>query len=255
MAEVASHHSDSTRDVDDLFQILVRARGKSPPLARRDILKQLQDGALPIMLHIKGGVRSIGPVRPPTPEERVKEKRTGKIAKARYGTTPRKGVTSLVDSQSWDSILLLRIRGEKLVIEPGCAFDYPWGAYNFTIANWSLVEELWPNPRRLDPPAPAPETAPPSPPVEPETAPLSPPVESEVAPKVSREDWIYQYLTEDRQKDLVKRHNHKSAATREMYNAMRKDPRVEPYARARNIERHPLVQKLFPSSKPKKKKG
>jgi hypothetical protein len=155
---------DSTRTVDDLFQILVHTRGKSPPLARRGILKQLQDGALPVIAHIKGGVRSIGVVREPTPEEQVQEKRTGIIAEARYSTTPPEGVTLPVDSQSWEHILLLRIRGERLVIEPGCALDYPWNAYSFTVANWSLVEELWPNPNRVRPdlavPAPKPEDLP-----------------------------------------------------------------------------------------------
>ena len=54
--------SDSEHTVDDLFQLLVRTRGKKPELARRDILKQLQDDALLIMLHIKGGVREVAPV-------------------------------------------------------------------------------------------------------------------------------------------------------------------------------------------------
>src|SRR5712672_2447007 len=101
MAEAASNHSESKRTVDDLFQLLVHTRRKSPSLARRDILKQLQDDGLPIDLHIEGGVRSIGPVRGPTPEERLEEKRTGIVAGARYSTTPPKGVTLPVDPQSW----------------------------------------------------------------------------------------------------------------------------------------------------------
>jgi hypothetical protein len=140
--------SDSKHTVDDLFQILVHAHGKKPELARPDILKQLQDGALLIELHIKGGVRSIGPVRPPTPEEQMEERRTGIVAEARYSTTPPEGVTLSVDPQSWEGVLLLRIRDKSLVIEPGCNFDYPWDAYSFSIADWSLIEQLWPNPNR-----------------------------------------------------------------------------------------------------------
>ena len=73
-------------------------------------------------------------------------------------------------------------------------------------------------------------------------------------PKVSREDWLDQYLTEQRQKDLTTRHNGVTSATKEIHELMKNDPTVEAYAHARNIERHPIVRKLFPPSRPSKKK-
>jgi hypothetical protein len=72
---------------------------------------------------------------------------------------------------------------------------------------------------------------------------------------VEREEWIDRYLTEERQNDLLKRHNQKLPAVLEIHDAMVKDPTVKAYSRARNIERHPLVQKLFPRSRRKKKKS
>jgi hypothetical protein len=76
-------------------------------------------------------------------------------------------------------------------------------------------------------------------------------------PKVSREVWLDQYLTEERQKDLATRHNGVTSATKEIHELMKNDPTVEAYAHARNIERHPTVWSLFPPSRPSKlkKKG
>ena len=34
------------------------------------------------------------------------------------------------------------VRDGMLIVEPNCGLDYPWDAYSFTVANWSLVEEL-----------------------------------------------------------------------------------------------------------------
>jgi hypothetical protein len=234
----ASTASDHT--VDDLFQILVHARGKKPELARRDILKQLQDKGLPIELHIRGGVRSIGPVRQPTPGEQVEEMRTG-IATARYNTTPPEGVTLPVDPQSWEGILLLRIRSGKLVIEPGCAFDYPWDAYSFSIANWSLVEELWPNPNRVrsDPPAPAPKSE--DLPVPSTTVP-----EPALEPKMRRSDWIEAYLTKEKGKELVDKYDRVGKAAEAVNYTMEADPKVDAFKNSRSIEPFLITAKLYP---------
>src|SRR5262245_34627170 len=40
----------------------------------------------------------------------------------------------------------LRIDDGRLIVEPRCSLDYPWDAYSFTIANLSLINELWPPP-------------------------------------------------------------------------------------------------------------
>jgi hypothetical protein len=73
-------------------------------------------------------------------------------------------------------------------------------------------------------------------------------------PKVEREEWLYKYLTEERQVDLSRRHNKITSAASELHAKMMVDPAVEAYAHARNIERHPMVRKLFPPSRPSKKK-
>jgi hypothetical protein len=78
---------------------------------------------------------------------------------------------------------------------------------------------------------------------------------SAVSPlKVPRDEWLDQYLTEERQADLTKRHNGVTSATKEIHELMKHDPTVEAYAHARNIERHPIVRRLFPPSRPSKKK-
>jgi hypothetical protein len=73
-------------------------------------------------------------------------------------------------------------------------------------------------------------------------------------PKVLRAEWLDRYLTEKRQADLTTRHNTVTSATKEIHELMKGDPIVEAYAHARNIERHPIVRRLFPPSRPSKKK-
>lgn len=71
---------------------------------------------------------------------------------------------------------------------------------------------------------------------------------------IDREEWLDKYLTKDCQVDLSNRHNKITSVAIELHAIMLKDPTVEAYAHARNIERHPMVRKLFPPSRPSKKK-
>jgi hypothetical protein len=76
---------------------------------------------------------------------------------------------------------------------------------------------------------------------------------SAAAPKIPRNEWLDRYLTQECQRDLATRHNEISSVAREINKTMSDDPTVEAYARARNIERHPIVRKLFARRPPKKK--
>jgi hypothetical protein len=154
MAGIDDDHSAPKRTVDDVFQYLTRVLNFPPRKARQEILEKLQLEQLAMDFHVKGGVRSLGVVRSCTAEERAEEERTGLISSARYETTP---LEKPVHPDSWGSLLSLRIaEGGKLVVEPLAALTWPWDAYSFTIANWSLVQELWPNPTQASAPQPAP---------------------------------------------------------------------------------------------------
>jgi hypothetical protein len=72
--------------------------------------------------------------------------------------------------------------------------------------------------------------------------------------KVEREEWLNKYLTKECQNDLSMRHNGITSAATELHDLMLKDSTVEAYARARNIERHPIVRNLFPPGRSSKKK-
>jgi hypothetical protein len=73
---------------------------------------------------------------------------------------------------------------------------------------------------------------------------------------VTRVQWLNNYLTEKRQEDLLARYDTKTSAAGAIHKNMLKDKTVDAYARARNIERHPIMQSLYPDgSSPKKKKG
>ena len=73
-------------------------------------------------------------------------------------------------------------------------------------------------------------------------------------PKVPRDVWLNHHLTDERQKDLVNWHYELTGAVHEIHNTMLKDPTVDAYARARNIERHPIMRRLYPSGHPSKVK-
>jgi hypothetical protein len=142
--------------------------------------------------------------------------------------------------------------------DAGVGFDYVT-VFGIEIAREDVLAQLSPIAEPETPPvesettSPAePETTPPSSSIELETAPSSPPVE---VSKVTREQWLDRYLTEERQQALLLRHNDKLPAMREIHGVMSKDPTVDAYARARNIERHPIVRKLFPPTRRRKKKG
>ena len=73
--------------------------------------------------------------------------------------------------------------------------------------------------------------------------------------KVEREEWLNKCLTKECQDDLAMRHDGITSVATELHTLMSKDSTVEAYARARNIERHPIVRKLFPPGPSKKKKS
>ena len=150
MAEAAIDHSDSKHTVDELFQFLVCVRDLRPAIARKEIMDYLQRDKLQIDYHIRGGARKTRPMRQATLEELREQETTGATLDHLYETAPPEGITRRVHFQSWGKLFDLTVRDECLIVEPNCALDYPWDAYSFTVANWSLVEELWPNPNRQD---------------------------------------------------------------------------------------------------------
>jgi hypothetical protein len=150
MARDDPDRSSSGRTLDDLFQVLVHTRRKSPAVARKEILDRLQLDELPIDLHVRGGTQKTYPLRPATKEELQKGAPIGEadgVVLDRYHlyeTAPPEGIIERAPYTAWGRFFHLSIHGEQLVIEPDCALDYPWDAYSFIIANWSLVAELWP---------------------------------------------------------------------------------------------------------------
>ena len=136
--------SGSAHTIDDLFQILVCARDIPAPIAKKQITKFLQLNKLQIDFHVRGGARKTVPTRPAT-EEKLKAWREKRATLDHlYEVAPPEGVTGRVNFQSWERMFRLRIDDGRLIVEPGCPLDYPWDAYSFTIANWSLINELWP---------------------------------------------------------------------------------------------------------------
>ena len=267
MAEAAIDHSDSKHTVDELFQFLVCVRDLRPAIARKEIMDYLQSDKLQIDYHIRGGARKTRPMRQATLEELREQETTGATLDHLYETAPPEGITRRVHFQSWGKLFDLTVRDECLIVEPNCALDYPWDAYSFTVANWSLVEELWPNPNRARSDLSAPASKPEDPPAPSATAVaiggslgVTQAVQtlaaagSVTASKVERDEWLNKYLTEERQVDLSMRHNKITSAAIDLHALMLKDPTVQAYAHARNIERHPTVRKLFPPSRPSKKK-
>jgi hypothetical protein len=178
--------SSSAHTIDDLFQILVCARDIPAPIAKKQITKFLQLNKLQIDFHVRGGARKIAPTRLVTEEEREafrekaaetpKEERAALAAATfdhLYEVAPPEGITGRVDFQSWEWMFYLRIDKGRLIVESRRPLDFPWDAYSFTIANWSLINELWPPPvTTFVPPALAGEEPPTTPP---ESAPLATP--------------------------------------------------------------------------------
>jgi hypothetical protein len=164
-AEAALGRADSKHGVDDLFQLLVHARGVLPDTkAKEDIETVLRRGVLQLDFHIRGGARSTRLIRQPTPEELRELEELGRKLKHRkasereiretmdgataflYEHAPPEGITRHVHRESWDhgQVFSLTIENGRLSIRSNCAFDYPWDAYSFTIVNWWMVNELWP---------------------------------------------------------------------------------------------------------------
>jgi hypothetical protein len=63
-----------------------------------------------------------------------------------YEHAPPQGLTGCVHRESWEPgrVFSLTIENDRLSVLPNCALDYPWTDYSFTIANWWMVDELWP---------------------------------------------------------------------------------------------------------------
>jgi hypothetical protein len=136
MVEPGNDHTDSKHSIDDLFQLLVRVRDIPPAKAKKQILESFQLNQLQVNYHIRGGARTTQP--------------NEKFRAHPYEVVPPEGITALVHFESWDGLFRLAIRDGHLVVESNYSLDYPWDAYSFTIANWWMVDELWP----LKPPAP-----------------------------------------------------------------------------------------------------
>ena len=126
------------KSVDDLFRLLVRIRGKSPLDARDEIQDALSHDRLGVDMHIAGGARRL--LRAATPEEfkqaaEAKRQNRPWSWEFLYETLPREGRTTPVHYNCWrhGHMLDLEIKGERLVIVPHCAFDFPWESYSFTL--------------------------------------------------------------------------------------------------------------------------
>jgi hypothetical protein len=154
-----------------------------------------------------------------------------------YEFAPPEGLTGRVHFQSWGRIFDLTIRDEHLGVTPICSLDYPWDAYSFTVANWSLVEELWPNPHREQE-----ETG--------EGLPRALPVPAsnseEVPALVTRQDWLNVYLAAPGRRDeLSASYRGITAASIAINLLMAKDPTIEGGAyKPRVIERR--LENIFP---------
>jgi hypothetical protein len=113
----------SKQDPDELFQILVRARGKRPVNAMDEIQTALELDQLQVEYHIRGGATNY----------------SGK-------TAPPEGLTGPVLFQAWRvGTMYLAIEGDHLVVKiEGLIDGYAWEDTSFTIVNCSLVNELWP---------------------------------------------------------------------------------------------------------------
>ena len=147
---------------DDLFQVLVRARNIPPTAAKAQIEEALRLDKLQVDFRIREGVRSTHPLRAATEEELEQAKHAAEDGKSwswdfLYSSTPKKGERGRIHCDCWGPVFALVIRDGQLVVAPHCALDYPWDAYSFTIANWPIIDELWPT---KPPPAAAPAHAP-----------------------------------------------------------------------------------------------
>jgi len=255
---------------DDLFQILcVR---KIPPVqARREILQACQNEELKIDFHIRGGARKTRPMREATPEELRRFEALGAALRERkasheemreemdraeaflYEHAPPEGITDRVHYQSWERLFTLSIRGGHLVVEPIAALDYPWDAYSFTIANWSVINEKWP-PRVMTFVPPAVLIEPASPIANVPTAPVeeTPASKTDPSTKMSRLEWTKEHLTKNRKGELSKKYDEVSKATAEVFDVMKADPRVKPYKNPRTFERH--LAEFFPTKRRKPRK-
>jgi len=149
--------------LDCLFQVLVRTRDIAPVVAKDKIEEALRLDGLQVDFRIRGGVRSEKPLRAATAEELEQAKQAADEGKPwswdfLSSFTPPKGEAGRVHFDGWGPAFALVIKGGKLVVEPRCALDYPWDAYSFTVANWPIIDELWPT--KPTPPATAPAHAP-----------------------------------------------------------------------------------------------
>jgi hypothetical protein len=212
MGEAASDH----HTVDGLFQILC-VRNIPPVQVRRQILEACQDDKLKINYHIRGGSQKTVPIHPPATDEELKAISEKRVT-PEYEVAPPEGITGHVHPQSWERVFTLRIKEGHLVVEPRCGLDYPWDAYSFTIANWSVVNELWPPlVRTFVPPAvPVMDTSPTVP------ATVAPALEIEPAPKMPQLAWVKDYLTKEKKDELSTKYDQVTKAAEAVFEAMKK---------------------------------
>ena len=187
MAGTANDHSDSRHTVDDVFQYLVRVCNVRLAIASDEILQALRHDKLLADFHIRGGAQKTRPMRQATLEElrelhttleELRERqatleelreRNAAMLDHLYERAPPEGVTGRIYFESWkpNRVFDLTIKDGHLVVMWNCPLDYPWEAYSFSIANWSVVHELWPPPAASassPQPAPKPAQAVPQPP-------------------------------------------------------------------------------------------
>jgi hypothetical protein len=168
------HYSAPRHTVDDLFQYLVRVRGDRDVLAKKKIQEVLEGDVLRLDYHIRGGARKTQPMREATEKElceretmlREQAMKRGSDYPSRGARTPEElheqavweeqfhevapleGIAGRVHFESWNAgrVFRLAIKDGHLVIEPSCALDFPWDAYDFWFdaANWELAHVLWP---------------------------------------------------------------------------------------------------------------
>jgi hypothetical protein len=196
----------------------------------------LRRDKLVVDYHIRGGTRKTRPTRQATDDELREKQSMGATLDHLYETTPPEGLTGRVHFQAWDTLFDLTICDEHLVVTPSCALDYPWEAYSFTVANWSLVHEFWPAKLPITPSAASAAIS----------TEQSPSSSSDPRPavKVKRRAWIEAYLTEDRKTELANKYSTVGEAAVAIHETMQADPTVEPYRTARIIE--PYLDGLFP---------
>jgi hypothetical protein len=242
-------------DPDQLFQILVRSRGKRPVDALDEIQTALNRDQLQIEYHIRGGAVN----------------RSGQVA-------PPGGLKGPVLYQAWRrGTVYLAIEDDRLVVlVQGAIGGYAWEDTFFTVTNWFLVNELWPpNPTsaptetpvleameatREAPSKPKPKMrqrdwAPPNPTETPVLEALEATLEPPKPKPKTRQDWVKRRLsTKEARDELVREYDRLGEAVKALNREMENDPEVDAYAHPRSMESILRRMNLYPKGKPRLRK-